>query len=200
MVSRYEQYDYMPWLLPFESEEVRSKIMDACAERKARAAELCSVAFGDAVFLAETARLFTSGGPESHICIGAHSYVAAYARIYNRVTMGAHCSVNTHCMLDGGDAGIVIGRDTRIGADVAMFAFEHNIHEPGVPFRLAGFTSKGIVVGNDVGVGTKAVILDGVTVGDHAFIGAGSVVRRNVAPYAIIAGNPARQVGSRRIG
>ena len=55
--------------------------------------------------------------------------------------------------------------------------------------------SKGdVVIGNDVWVGTDAVILSGVTVGDGAAIGARSVVTKDVAPYEIAAGNPARHV------
>ena len=49
-------------------------------------------------------------------------------------------------------------------------------------------------IGNDVWIGTEAFILSGVTIGDGAVIAARSVVTRDVAPYAVVAGNPARQV------
>ena len=56
-------------------------------------------------------------------------------------------------------------------------------------------SSKGdIVVGNDVWIGFNALILSGVTIGNGAVIGADSVVTKNVLPYAVVAGNPARQV------
>jgi acetyltransferase-like isoleucine patch superfamily enzyme len=51
-----------------------------------------------------------------------------------------------------------------------------------------------IVVGNDVWVGTRAIILSGVTIGDGAIVAAGSVVTKDVPPYAIVAGNPARLI------
>ncbi|GAB3022544.1 acetyltransferase [Nocardioides flavus (ex Wang et al. 2016)] len=54
-----------------------------------------------------------------------------------------------------------------------------------------------LTIGNDVWIGHRAMILSGVTVGDGAVIGAGSVVRQNVPPYAIVAGNPARVSGFR---
>jgi virginiamycin A acetyltransferase len=55
--------------------------------------------------------------------------------------------------------------------------------------------SKGnVTIGNDVWIGTKSLILSGVTIGDGAVIGAGSVVTKNVQPYAIVAGNPAKQI------
>jgi acetyltransferase-like isoleucine patch superfamily enzyme len=51
-----------------------------------------------------------------------------------------------------------------------------------------------VIVGNDVWIGRSAIILPGATVGDGAVVGAGSVVTKDVAPYAIVAGNPARLV------
>ncbi len=56
-------------------------------------------------------------------------------------------------------------------------------------------TTKGdVVIGNDVWVGSNATIMSGVTVGDGAVIGANSCVAGDVAPYAVVAGNPARQL------
>lgn len=67
--------------------------------------------------------------------------------------------------------------------------------------RFAGetdFPMKGdTVIGNDVWIGTKAVILPGVTIGDGAIVGAHSVVTRDVPPYTIVAGNPATAIRTR---
>lgn len=66
--------------------------------------------------------------------------------------------------------------------------------------HLADATSgtKGAVhIGNDVWLGHQALILSGVTIGDGAIVGAGSVVRHDIPPYAIVAGNPARVAGFR---
>jgi acetyltransferase-like isoleucine patch superfamily enzyme len=51
-----------------------------------------------------------------------------------------------------------------------------------------------VVIGNDVWIGTGAIILRGLSVGDGAVIGAGAVVTKDVPPYAIVAGNPARVI------
>jgi virginiamycin A acetyltransferase len=51
-----------------------------------------------------------------------------------------------------------------------------------------------VIIGNDVWIGTEATILPGVTIGDGAIIGAKSIVTKNVAPYSIVAGNPATQI------
>lgn len=58
-------------------------------------------------------------------------------------------------------------------------------------------TRGAVVIGNDVWTGHQTLILSGVTIGDGAVVGAGSVVRQNVPPYAIVAGNPARVAGFR---
>lgn len=61
------------------------------------------------------------------------------------------------------------------------------------PFNMKHHCSKGpIVIGNDVWIGQQATILSGVTIGDGAVIGARAVVAKDVKPYAVVAGNPAR--------
>lgn len=57
--------------------------------------------------------------------------------------------------------------------------------------------SEDVTIGNDVWIGTQAVIMPGVTIGDGAVIGASSVVASDVAPYTIVAGNPAREIRKR---
>lgn len=52
-------------------------------------------------------------------------------------------------------------------------------------------------IGNDVWIGRRAIIMPGVTIGDGAVVGAGSIVTKDVAPYAIVAGNPARFIRNR---
>ncbi len=73
-----------------------------------------------------------------------------------------------------------------------------------MPFLVPGLDSKegvgtkgDVVIGNDVWVGMDAMILSGVTIGDGAVIGAGAVVTKDVEPYAIVAGNPARLIRHR---
>lgn len=55
-------------------------------------------------------------------------------------------------------------------------------------------TKGDVTIGNDVWIGSQAIILSGITIGDGAIIGAGSVVSRDVAPYSIVAGNPAKPI------
>ena len=63
--------------------------------------------------------------------------------------------------------------------------------------QLPDIPIKRTILGNDVWVGTNAVILGGLTIGDGAVIGAGAVVTKDVEPYSIVVGNPAREIKKR---
>jgi maltose O-acetyltransferase len=70
-------------------------------------------------------------------------------------------------------------------------------HPRGSEKRLAGLESgKSVTIGRNVWIGGGAILLPGINVGDDAIIGAGSVVMRDVAPGATVAGNPARSLHS----
>jgi acetyltransferase-like isoleucine patch superfamily enzyme len=69
---------------------------------------------------------------------------------------------------------------------------------PERPLREQPVTSRGIRVGTDVWIGANAGVTDGVTIGDHAVVGMGAIVTRDVPAWAIVAGVPARVVGDRR--
>src|SRR5690606_8633729 len=93
--------------------------------------------------------------------------------------------------------GIVVGEGTRIATRASLFAFEHGI-DPARAVREQPVTSRGIVVRRDVWIGAQATITDGVRIGDHAVVGAGAVVTRDVEAWAVVCGVPARVLGDRR--
>lgn len=121
--------------------------------------------------------------------VGPHTYIAGDVAVYDRTTklhVGAYTSI-------GEDTWLLLGGEHH-PEWVSMF-----------PFRIVGQlpgkgedgqpTSRGDVrIGSDVWIGRGVTILSGVTVGDGAVVAAGAVVTRDVAPYAIVAGNPARLV------
>ena len=103
---------------------------------------------------------------------------------------------------------LVIGKFVAIaqGTQFLMNGANHPMHGISTfPFAMLGFaegpqdgTPKGdTVIGNDVWIGREAVIMPGVTIGDGAIVGAHAVVARDVPPYAIVVGNPARVVKRR---
>jgi maltose O-acetyltransferase len=86
---------------------------------------------------------------------------------------------------------IAIGDDTVIGPDVMLLAHDASTRRDIGYSRVAP-----IVIGRRAFVGARVIVLPGVTIGDDAIVGAGSVVRRNVAPGTVVAGNPARVIGT----
>jgi len=192
----YDQFNYMPWMIKFQSQALIDEVMRQNALRMTELKKNYPIYAEKGVFIADNAKLFTSRG-DQEIRIGEGTYIAATTRIYNSVLIGAHCSVNTGCMIDGSDAGITIGDHTRIAADCSMFAFNHYFKETDRPIHEQGIQSRGIRIGSDCGIGARSIILDGVTIGNHGFVAAGSVVTKDVEPYMIVAGNPARPIGRR---
>ena len=97
-----------------------------------------------------------------------------------------------------------IGSFCSIGPEVLFVSAEHRMDTASTyPFRIAnGKLGQGaetlgkgpITVGHDVWVGARCIVLSGVTIGNGAVIGAGSIVTRDIPPYAVAAGNPARVI------
>ena len=86
-----------------------------------------------------------------------------------------------------------------MGPDVLIFTSNHRFSRLDIPMIEQGSSArKGVVIGNDVWIGERAIIMPGVEVGDGAVVGAGAVVRKSVPPLAIVIGNPAEIVDYRR--
>lgn len=123
--------------------------------------------------------------------IGDWSFGHLNVRSWKR---GGSLKIGRYCALAKGVT-VYLGGEHRIDwVTTYPFATLFGVSE-GYPeyARLKG----DVVIGNDVWIGEDAVIMSGVTIGDGAVIGARSVVRRNVAAYAIVAGNPATMCGFR---
>jgi acetyltransferase-like isoleucine patch superfamily enzyme len=87
---------------------------------------------------------------------------------------------------------ITIGRDTIIGAYSYLISGNHGSLRCEVPFRDQGYEGAPIQIGVNVWLGCHVVVLPGVTIGDHAIVGAGSVVTRNIPSGETWGGVPAR--------
>ena len=137
---------------------------------------------------------------------GRHPPVCPLAEIYPQYRIGRASYGDLTIAAYPGDADLVMGAYCSVAAKVTvLLGGEHRTDwVTTYPFSailpeyrdIAGHprTRGDVVIGNDVWIGREAMILSGVTIGDGAVIGARAVVNRDVPPYGIVAGNPARLV------
>jgi acetyltransferase-like isoleucine patch superfamily enzyme len=90
---------------------------------------------------------------------------------------------------------IEIGRDGLIAAYATIRDQDHRTGEPDLPYSRQGFITGPIEIGDNVWIGTKATILNGVSIGSNAVIGANAVVTRSIEANVIAGGIPARVIG-----
>jgi acetyltransferase-like isoleucine patch superfamily enzyme len=163
------------------------------------------IKFADHVRLGRGAYL--DHGSYLHACpagitIGDESFVMknAILHVYNfrdlphaGITIGKRSLIGEACVLRG-QGGITIGDDVFLAPLVQMLAVNHVYHDTTRPISHQGITCQGIVVEDGAWIGSGAIILDGTRIGRNAVVGAGAVVTKDVPPYSIAVGNPARIV------
>lgn len=87
---------------------------------------------------------------------------------------------------------IEIGDDCIFGPNVSIHAENHIYDDPNQPIRRQGVTRLGVKIGRDCWVGNGVIILDGVSIGDGCIIAANAVVNKDIPPYSIVGGVPAK--------
>jgi acetyltransferase-like isoleucine patch superfamily enzyme len=112
------------------------------------------------------------------------------------IDIGHHVSVHPFGIING-EGGVRIGDDVRIGPRVTILSSTHTYGDPDVLVRCQPTQPLPVVIDDDVWVGTGVTVLGGTTIGRGAVIGAGAVVNQDVAPFVVVAGVPARPVGTR---
>ena len=114
------------------------------------------------------------------------------------VVIGADCAINSGVVIYTGN-GVTIGDAVAIAANCTLAPTNHAIADRSRHIRLQGFqpSKGGIVIEDDVWLGSNVVVLDGAVIRQGAVIAAGSVVRGEVPAYEIYAGVPAKRIGTR---
>lgn len=92
---------------------------------------------------------------------------------------------------------VKIGDNVIFGPNVSVFSENHNFESIDVPIKDQGENRKGVEIEENVWIGTGAIILDGVKVGRGSIIAAGSIVNKDILPYSIAAGIPAKVIKTR---
>jgi acetyltransferase-like isoleucine patch superfamily enzyme len=139
-------------------------------------------------------------GARVHIGLGTTLWSATGLSVGDDTYIGKRCTI---------ECSGAIGRGVLIANEVGLVGrLDHDVRRVGVPASRAPWVGdpdavshperdRRLVVEDDVWIGYGAVVLSGVTVGRGAVVAAGAVVTRDVAPYAIVAGNPSREIGRR---
>jgi acetyltransferase-like isoleucine patch superfamily enzyme len=175
-----ETLGFSPWSF-WESASDEAK--QSQRERLLALAERGDRTFAEDAFVADTAAV-----DNDVLHLGERSYIAAGAYLTGELIAGSDCSINPYTVIRGR---VRLGAGVRIGAHTSLLGFNHSM-EPGTPVFRQPLTSKGIVVDDDVWIGSHVVILDGVMVGAHSVLAAGAVVTKDVPSGAIVGGNPAK--------
>lgn len=122
---------------------------------------------------------------------------------YENINIGSSVNLGYRPVLIAGKSKIVIGNHVMFGPQVTIRGGNHRIDLLGRYMDMIKNNEKrpeddpGVVIEDDVWIGTRAIILAGVTIGRGAVVAAGSVVTKSVPAYAIVGGNPAKIIRMR---
>ncbi|MDO5535990.1 MAG: acyltransferase [Desulfovibrionaceae bacterium] len=148
------------------------------------------VRFGTGVDLAGMRNMRLADG----VRVGRHCILTAQN---GELVLGERTALSPNVNVGADDGSIVIGPRTAVGMGTVLRCSNHRIDRLDIPMMDQGHTPGRIVIGEDVWIGANCVITPDVTIGRGAVVGAGAVVTRDVEPYAIVAGVPARVIGRR---
>lgn len=140
---------------------------------------------------------------KGEIFIGKDCSVAPNAVLQGNIQIGENCSVQYNTLMIGygnpGDAkGLIkIGNNVRIAPNVMIISANHVFDNPDIPICNQGMNIKSITIEDDVWVAGRVNITAGVTIGKGSVIGAGSVVTKDIPPYSVAVGVPAKVIKQR---
>ena len=131
---------------------------------------------------------------------------------YRKFSLGKRSVIESFCCINNAVGDVIIGDDTRIGIHntiigpvtignhvnlaqgITVTALNHNFKDTSLRIDEQGFSTKPIVIEDDVWIGANAVILPGVTIGKHVVVAAGAVVTKDVPDNTIVGGVPAKEI------
>lgn len=131
-----------------------------------------------------------------HICcIGKNVNIEKNAYFTPQLTIGDNSGVGVDCEIYGP---VTIGDNVMMGPEVVIFTSDHEYSRTDIPMMEQGNGPvEPVSIGNDCWIGRRAMIMPGVHIGDGCVIGAGAVVTKDVPPYSVAGGVPARVLKSR---
>lgn len=142
---------------------------------------------------------------KSFLKCGHHVRVQRKCRFegIENISIGNYVSLGDGTRMETTRAKIVIGDYVMFGPDVTIVTGNHRIDLIGIPMYFVSDEMKkeendaDVIIGSDVWIGARSIILKGVNIGEGAVIAAGSVVSHDVEPYSIVGGVPAKELRKR---
>jgi acetyltransferase-like isoleucine patch superfamily enzyme len=132
--------------------------------------------------------------PYRHFSLGRKSVIESFSCINNAVgdvLIGDFTRIGLHNTIIGP---VTIGDHVNLAQGVTITALNHNFEDITLRIDQQGVSTNTVTISDDVWIGTNVVVLPGVTIGTHSVVAAGAVVTKDVPPYTIVAGVPAKVI------
>ena len=132
--------------------------------------------------------------PYRKFSLGDYSVIESFACINNAVgdvMIGNHTRIGLHNTIIGP---VKIGNHVNLAQGITVTALNHNFDDTEKRIDEQGVSTNPVTIEDDVWVGANAVILPGVTIGNHCVVAAGAVVTKDVPPHSLVAGVPAKVI------
>jgi acetyltransferase-like isoleucine patch superfamily enzyme len=132
--------------------------------------------------------------PYRKFSLGDYSIVESFACINNAVgdvMIGDHTRIGLHNTIIGP---VKIGSHVNLAQGITVTALNHNFNVSDKRIDEQGVSTSPVTIGDDIWIGANAVILPGVTIGNHSVVAAGAVVTKDVPPHSLVAGVPAKVI------
>ena len=126
--------------------------------------------------------------------LGEYSVIESFVCINNAVgdvVIGDHTRIGLHNTIIGP---VEIGNNVNLAQGITVTALNHNFSDTKKRIDEQGVSTNQVTIEDDVWVGANAVILPGVTIGEHCVVAAGAVVTKDVPPHSLVAGVPAKVI------
>ena len=126
--------------------------------------------------------------------LGDYSVIESFACINNAVgdvIIGDHTRIGLHNTIIGP---VEIGNNVNLAQGITVTALNHNFSDTNKRIDEQGVSTNPVTIEDDVWVGANAVILPGVTIGEHCVVAAGAIVTKDVPPHSLVAGVPAKVI------
>ncbi|MWC18605.1 acyltransferase [Acinetobacter johnsonii] len=152
------------------------------------------VKMGKNVYIGDHVNLIVE--PDAILEIGDNSFIGenCYIKCFGgKIEIGQDVSINSKSFLNG-CGGLHIGNNTRIGTQTIIIASNHNFNKPDVLIREQGINKKGIFIGENIWLGARTTILDGVNISNNSVVGACSLVSKSLPEQGVYVGSPVRKI------